>query len=204
MSTNNSTENMRDDVLFAFQEACEHPTAADIIEWTHRYPQYAEDIRAHAAIARDWESHKGAPIAEPDEIMLARGHSRILNALYNAETDAKAAAEPGQSFQEIMTERGTDVPRLSKQLEIGRSVLADLVNGCIVAPVGKRLVDALTTALGISYQEFESALERAINSPRLGFAKADGTPMLKPQSYKDVIRSSGMSTERIEYWLSED
>ena len=28
----------RDEVLFAFHEACEHPTAESITEWTRRYP----------------------------------------------------------------------------------------------------------------------------------------------------------------------
>ena len=37
----------RDEVLFAFQEACPRPTAQQLIDWTGRYPQFAEDIRAH-------------------------------------------------------------------------------------------------------------------------------------------------------------
>lgn len=44
----------RDEVLLAFQEACKRPTVEQIVEWTNRYPDFAEDIRAHAAIARDW------------------------------------------------------------------------------------------------------------------------------------------------------
>ncbi len=43
----------RDDVLYAFHEECERPTAADIVIWAAKYPQFAEDIRTHAAIARD-------------------------------------------------------------------------------------------------------------------------------------------------------
>lgn len=44
----------RDEVLLAFQEACKRPTTEQILQWTNRYPDFAEDIRAHAAIARDW------------------------------------------------------------------------------------------------------------------------------------------------------
>src|SRR4051794_9861937 len=44
----------RDAVLFAFHEACPRPTAEQIIDWTSRYPHFAEDIRDHAAVARDW------------------------------------------------------------------------------------------------------------------------------------------------------
>ena len=59
-----------DEVLFAFHQACEHPTAEQIIAWTGRYPEFAEDIRAHAAILKDWAARRSLPAAEPDETML--------------------------------------------------------------------------------------------------------------------------------------
>ncbi|MBJ7408328.1 MAG: hypothetical protein JHD07_35630, partial [Bradyrhizobium sp.] len=40
----------RDDVLFAFHQTCDNPTAEQVSEWTRRYPQYADDIREHAAL----------------------------------------------------------------------------------------------------------------------------------------------------------
>ena len=40
------SKDTKDEVLFAFHEACEQPSAEDIIAWTRRYPQYADDIRA--------------------------------------------------------------------------------------------------------------------------------------------------------------
>lgn len=43
----------RDEVLFAFHQACERPTAEQIIEWTQRYPPFADDIRDHAAVRLD-------------------------------------------------------------------------------------------------------------------------------------------------------
>lgn len=204
MTTPSNPKETRDEVLFAFHQACDRPTPEQIIEWTRRYPQFADDIGAHAAIARDWAARKGLPVAEPDETMLARGHSRVLNALYNAEVAAKASGEPCESFQQIMADRGTDVPRLARQLDIARSVLADLVNGGVLAPIGKRLVNALTRALSITGEAFYAALQRALNSPRLGHAKADGPPTITPRRYEEVIRSSNMAPERKEYWLTED
>lgn len=204
MTTPSNPKETRDEVLFAFHQAFDRPTPEQIIEWTRRYPQFADDIRAHAAIARDWAARKGLPVAVPDETMLARGHSRVLNALYNAEIAAKAAGEPCESFQQIMAERGTDVPQLARELDIARSVLADLVNGGVLAPIGKRLVNALTRALSISVAVFDAALQRALHSPRLGHAKADGPPTITPRPYEEVIRSSNMAPQRKEYWLSDD
>ena len=204
MTTPTDPKEFRDQVLFAFQQACEHPTPEQIIEWTRRFPQLADDIRAHAAIAKDWEAREGFPDVKPDHDMLARGHSRVLNALYNAEVAAKVAEERCRSFQEIMAERGTDVPRLARDLDIARSVLADLVNGGVLAPIGKRLVNALTQALQITLQAFDGAVQRALHAPRIGHAKADGTPTIIPRPFDAVIRSSSMTPERVQYWLTED
>ena len=81
---------MRDEMLFAFHQAYENPTTEQIIEWVRRYPQFADDIRAHAAVARDWASSKDVPVAELDESMLARGYRRVLDALRKAEVDEMA------------------------------------------------------------------------------------------------------------------
>ena len=89
----------RDNVLFAFHEACPRPTAEQIIDWTSRYPQFADDIRAHAAVARDWAARKELPAEEPSESALARAYSRALNALYKADAEAKPAeGDAAQSF----------------------------------------------------------------------------------------------------------
>lgn len=44
----------RDEVLYAFHRAYDRPTAEQIVEWVTKYPQFAEDIRTHAAISWDW------------------------------------------------------------------------------------------------------------------------------------------------------
>lgn len=195
----------RDQVLCAFHEAYDSPTAEQILEWTRRYPEFADDIRAHAAIARDWAARKSLPAEKPDDLMVARGHSRVLNALYNAAiAAAESEPEPCESFQQLLAARGTDLPQLARQLDIGRSALADMVNGGMLAPVGKRLIDAITTALRITGQQFDAALKLALNAPRVGHAKAESMPKVIPRSYEDIIRNSNMSPERVAYWLSEN
>jgi hypothetical protein len=194
-----------DEVLFAFHQACANPSAAEIIAWTDRYPQFAEDIRAHAAILKDWAARRDLPADEPDEIMLARARSRALDALYNAEVARRAevSASP-RSFEQMMQARGTNVPELARELGIARSVLADLVSGGMRAPVGKRLADALMHALAMTADAFDSALQAALRAPHLGHAKADETPSLMPRSYVEIIKDSAMPPERKRYWLDED
>jgi hypothetical protein len=196
----------RDEVLYAFHEACERPTAEEIIAWVRRYPQFAEDIRAHAAVARDLAAGERTPAPEPDESMLARGFSRVLNALYNAETEAAEGIhnQPCETFLQMMSAAGTDVPKLARELDIGRSVLADLVNGMMLAPMGPRLLSALSAKFGRAEEAVARALDAALKSPRLGHAKANQTPTVRPRPYEQIIRESGMSAERVRYWLAEE
>jgi len=199
----------RDDVLFAFHEACPRPTVEQIIDWTSRYPQFADDIRAHAAVARDWAAREGLAAEEPSENMLARAYSRALNALYKADAEAKPAeADAAQSFQDIIAARGTSVAALQREVGgavgIGRSVLADLVNGAMRGPVGQRFLDAVCRAMAITHDRFYAALEMALAAPRVGLAKAGAVPTVNARSYEEVIRDSDMTPEQIRYWLGGD
>lgn len=198
----------RDEVLFAFHEACPRPTAKQIIDWTSRYPQFADDIRAHAAVARDWDARKELPADEPSETTLVRAYSRALNALYQADAEAAARASNGEYFQEILAERSMDVPALAREvgggIGIRRSVIADLINGRMRPPVGSRFLDAFCSVLAITHDRFSAALERALATPRYGFAKSDTAPTVTARSYEDVVRDSGMTEDQIRYWLDED
>ena len=204
MNTHDNNEN-RDEVLFAFHRACKNPTAEQIIDWTTRYPQFAEDIRVHAAHRKDWAAREGMPVDEPDELMLSRGRSVALNILYDAEI-AAIDGEPTIShatFQELMAARGTDVRRLSTTLGIERGVLADLVSGRMLAPIGKRFFQAISQALAIGRDAFDAAHQFALRAPKLGHAKADRTPTVIPRSYEEIIRSSEMPDDQKRYWLDE-
>jgi hypothetical protein len=205
MTNQNRTEE-RDEVLFAFHRACNDPTAKQIIEWVKRYPQFAEDIRAHAALLKDWADREGLPTEEPDETMLSRSRSRALNALYDAEValTSEQSSASSHSFEQMMNERGTDIPQLARDLNIARGILAALVSGRMEPPVGERLVTALMGALAIARNAFNDALRSALAVPRIGHAKADGAPTVIPRSYEELIRASSMPDERKKYWLSED
>jgi len=204
MSNLGQTEE-RNEVLFAFHQACNDPTAKDIIDWVKRYPQFADDIREHAAILKEWADRDKLSDDELSDTELSRSRSRTLNALYNARSAAtQNSPEPVRSFEQMMQANGTDVPKLARELDIARTVLAALVFGRMRAPAGNRLVVALMVTLGITADEFNAALQFASRSPRLGHAKADGLATINALSYEELIRGSNMSDERKQYWLSEE
>jgi hypothetical protein len=196
----------RDEVLFAFHQACERPTAEQIIAWADRYPQFADDIRSHAAVSRDWSASADLPAVDADETMLARAYSNALNALYQAEIDASSAAVPqtAKTFHDILKERGKEVYQIAGELDIARSVLADLFNGWMLAPVRKRIVDAVISSLKITRAAFDEALALALQRPQMDYAKASGTPTITPRTCDEIVRDSNMSAERKRYWLEED
>ena len=156
MRERNRTED-RDEVLFAFHQECARPTADQIIEWVRKYPEFAEDIRAHAAIARDWASHENALAEEPDESPLATAYSRALNIIYNVDNaqPQQKASDVSKSFQQYFVVKGTDTPAVARALDIDRVVIADLVSGRMLPPIGKRLIAAVSSHLSITAQEFD-------------------------------------------------
>jgi hypothetical protein len=204
MSQHNKKED-RDEVLFAFHQACERPTAEQIIAWTDRYPQFAEDIRSHAAVSRDWAASEGLPAVEAEETMLARAYSNALNALYEAEIEASSAApaHAAKNFHEMLKEREKEVYQLAGEFDIARGVLADLFNGWMLAPVRKRLIDSVMSSLSITRAAFDDALAFALQNPRFGHAKANDAPIVTARPCDEIIRDSNMSPERKRYWLEE-
>jgi hypothetical protein len=197
-----------DDVLFAFHDACPHPTAEQIIDWTSRYPQFADDIRAHAAVARDWVARKELPADEPSETTLAGAYSRALNALYQADAKAAAPASNAEYFQDILAARGMDVRALAREvgggIGIRRSVIADLISGRMRPPVGHHFLDAFCGVLAITRDHFSLAHDKALATPHYGLAKSDAAPTVTARSYEDVVKDSGMTNDQIQYWLDED
>src|ERR1700749_4086110 len=75
----------RDRVLMAFHAACEKPSVDQILEWTERFPKYADDIRAHAAVARDLAADRVEEAEDISESALNTAYSNALNAIYAAQ-----------------------------------------------------------------------------------------------------------------------
>lgn len=195
----------RDAVLFAFHRECERPSAAQIIEWTERYPEFAEDIRAHAAVRLDRAPEHEDIEIEPDETLLARGRSRALNAVYQARQEAGAGqTASAPTWQKMLGAKGFTVPQLARQINIDRMVLAELAAGRMRLPIGVRLADALTGALDVSIASLNTAVEQLVAAPRLGHAKADRAPTIHTRSYEEIIRASNMPHSLKRYWLGED
>ncbi len=196
----------RDEVLFAFHQTCDNPTAEQVNEWTRRYPQFADDIREHAAVRAEWVAVSDENDDQPDESMLARGRSHALNLLHSARQEAAAAQNVSEkTWAQALSAAGFDIPRLARCIDIDRMVLAELNAGRMRLPLGRRLTDALTDVLGMSAAWLERVVSDLLAGPRrLGHAKADEAPTINTRSYAEVIHASFMSEIEKRYWLGED
>lgn len=211
--TNRSQHLNRDQVLLAFQDAFKKPTAENIIEWVERYPEYAEDIRDHATIA-----HEIAALAtehsenEVDDRTLNISFSHALNGLYAGDQETKFTerVRNAASFQELLSALektiATLVTEISNTVGVGiaKSVIADLINGAMKPPIGRRLKDAMMRVLLIDSASFDQKTQYALNHPRIGMAKSSVTPQLKKRSYAEIIKASSMDEAQKQYWLGED
>jgi hypothetical protein len=209
--TNRSKDLDRDEVLTAFHEAYEKPTAENIIEWVKRYPEYAEDIRDHAAIALDVAARSPDDAEESvDERALNISFSYALDGLFAGDQESKIAANISRavSFQEVLSARGKSIANLADEvggpIGISRAVVSDLCNGGMRPPITDRFKSRVARALRISTSSFDQKVQYSLDHPRLGMPKSTVTPKINQRSYEEIIRGSSMNEEQIQYWLSED
>lgn len=196
----------RDEVLIAFHEECDIPTRADVERWAVLHPQFAHDIREHAAVRLAMLADTIEAAAELDDDMIARAGSRVQAAMFAAEAgdrvvDATAAAGP--TLNGMLKSAGLTQPELARRLPIKRVVVADLFAGRM-RDLRPRFSTAISRELGVSVAAFNVAHAHAARIPALGGrAKSVGQPVANQRSFEEIIRSSGMSEEEIAYWLAD-
>lgn len=208
--TNINRNERRDEVLFAFHQAYKRPTDVQIVEWIERYPEFAEDLRAHAAVAREMADADECEGEMPSESDLANAYSRALNAIYEAEQDLKNAAPAAAlevTFHDLLTIRGKDVPGLAREMSypvrMPRFVLAALFNGLMRGPFPARFSCTVQRVLSIDATQFLLCVDRSLAMPVMGPAKSTTMPTARARSCADIIRSSDLSSVDKDYWLSE-
>jgi hypothetical protein len=207
--TNDINSSDRDEVLSAFQDACAEPTAEDIISWTTRFPQFADDIRDHAAITLDWAAQDDVEERPLQQGRVNDAYSQALAGLRAGDATISATATNDQaSFQELMAARGKTAATMEAEvggsIGIGRSIIAALINGAMAPPIGTRFKRAVMQTLSINVAMFDQALNIALAKPRMGLAKSSGPPKINKRSYEDIVKTSGMGSDQIKHWLSED
>lgn len=221
--TNYAIKEEKSEVLYAFHLACETPTSKDIIEWTKRYPQYADDILENAELLLAQKTRTRPEPCQPDDEMLAKGRSEAMSAIYEAEQAASeslvdsesdasttdgSSVTPGLSsainFDLLLKNARKPIPTLAREIDIDRAVVAEVAAGRVRLPIGDRFLSAVASVLGLKKDYIVAAIRQSLRRPRLGPAKARDRPVIGSIPYRDVISgSASMTPEQIQYWLDE-
>ena len=199
-----SNDTRRDEVLFAFHEAYERPTAEQVMKWTKQHPEFADDIIAHAEHLLSLDAKTDLCDEQPEDAVIERNWSWTLNAMFEAEKAGSTSATSGETFSQLLEKSNLTIPSLARLIDIDRLVLGELNAGRLLPPINPRLLDALAQAIRRAKSDLERAIDRTIAAPMLGNAKATSKPAVHAQTYESVIESSDMSSETKNYWLGKD
>ncbi|WP_019998658.1 hypothetical protein [Aureimonas ureilytica] len=173
-----------DDVLFGFHQAADTVTPQLLSEWTARYPEFADEIRAHAVEIIDMELlaeiRSPAPVAAP--------------------------AMSAVTLRSALQEAGTSLRDFADGLDISRSIVADVNTGRIdEATIPRRFSRLAASRLQRSPDWFHSVV---VSSNEAAFApsfKASELPSAgRQRTWEEAVRGSDMSEERKAFWLAED
>lgn len=133
--------NLLEDVLFAFRHEHERPSPDAVLEWTTRYPRFANEIREAAALWAEMEMQAKLNRPSPDdEKLVMEARSAALNALHSASKARSGAAEP-RTLSEAIRQNGTTAAELGRQLSLPATVISQVVRGKIM---GATIPEAFT------------------------------------------------------------
>jgi exosortase len=161
----------RDEVLFALHRAVNDPTAEQIIEWVQRFPQFADDILAHAVILKDWADGESLPMEEAEEAMLTHSRSRALDALSCAllSLGSEQSSASSQSYGDLpMVEPSSFTPNAALT-NVNQSISTLGASGLFTIWNRRQFQSACavavaTLALGLAYAHNLRELHRVWNN----------------------------------------
>jgi hypothetical protein len=183
-----------DEVLFEFHKAIDIPTPEVVTRWTLDYPQFADDIRAHAVEIIDMEA------------LAAAAESAVACTEAPPKTATGGVERVAGTLREVIGSVGLSLPRFADELGIARSIVADVNSGRIlVSTVPRRFlrlaaarldqaIDVLADIVGGQKETVAAAMLKAVSGPTAG----------RPVTWAEAVQASDMDDERKAFWLSED
>ncbi|MBX9908483.1 MAG: helix-turn-helix transcriptional regulator [Beijerinckiaceae bacterium] len=173
-----------DDILFKFHQVAE-PISPELLNvWTGRYPQFANEIRAHAVEIMDME---------------------LL-----ASTQALAAAQSlvgeAVTLRAALQEAGISLRDFADRLDISRSIVSDINSGRIDhETIPKRFARLGAAQIGKAMDWFEAIVRSSHETAPTPAFKAKAAPSIgRQRTWEEAIRGSDMDEDRRSFWLSNE
>lgn len=173
-----------DEVIFQFHQAVDVVTPQILKEWTSRYPQYAKEIRSHAAEIADME----------------------LLASIRPKDAVKTATNPKPSLRAVVQSAGMSLRDFADSMNIPRSIVSDINAGRIeTASIPRRFARLAAEKLGLTAQWMLDVARASSEPPAAATFKATNGPSEgRKRNWREAIQASEMTDEARAFWLMED
>ncbi|SEO15641.1 hypothetical protein SAMN02799625_02587 [Methylobacterium sp. UNC300MFChir4.1] len=194
-------EKSLDEVLIQFHEAVEHVTPESVRAWTMAYPQYADEIRAHAVEKLDMEHCRRSAASNIE----TRDYSALVHAAAQ-----RLAAVPGTApvpdLRETLAAQNSDVRTFAAAIGIARAIVADITTGQIlVDTIPRRFLRLAAELIGCDLAQFKAIVENSRAAPVAVAFKASGKPTAgRPRTWEEAVRASSMTEDRKAFWLADE
>ena len=179
-----------DDVLFRFHCEADTVTPDLVAHWTGRYPQFADDIRAHAVELVDMQHRaavaEDAPLSKP--------------------TAASPSPVARPSLREVTGAAGTTLRDLADDLDIARSIVFDVNAGGIEpSTIRGPFVRLAAERLREAQDWLASVMANSCDRSATPAFKASGAPEAgRRRTWDEAVNDSDMEPERKAFWLAEE
>jgi transcriptional regulator with XRE-family HTH domain len=178
-----------DEVLFAFHRAVDFPTPQEVARWTKDYPQFADEIRAHAVEIIDMEA-----IAAEEPFL--------------AETAVPqpAPVAGGKTLREVIRASGMSLADFADDIDISPAVVSDVNSGRILPEtVPAKFVRVTAGFLKQAVEDIAATVMGAKERPALAMLKAKAGPVEgRAVTWNEAVLASDMDEERKAFWLSDE
>ncbi len=190
-----TTENL-DDVLFGFHQAADVVTPGLVATWTRAYPEFADDIRAHAVEIMDMQLLAASASEEP-----TAAHAPLATP-----AAAPVPAVDVGTLREAVKAVGSTLREFADGLGIARSIVSDLNAGRIVAgTVPLAFLRLGAERLRLAPDWFEAVVAGSRESGTAAAFKAAAAPEAgRQRTWEEAVHDSDMDPERKAHWLSGD
>ncbi|GJD34010.1 helix-turn-helix domain-containing protein [Methylobacterium aerolatum] len=178
-----------DEVLFAFHQAVDIPGPGDVALWTKQYPQFADEIRAHAVEIIDMEALASA---EPSS-----GETTVAK---------PAAATDNRTLREIARAKGTTLADFAEDIGLSSAIVADVNTGRIRPETVTQKFKRLTADyFKMTIDEIASIIAGQKEQPALAMLKSkSGYVQGEPVTWEEAVLASDMDEEDKTLWLPNE
>lgn len=196
-----------DDVVTFLLEEDVTSTHDNLVVWTQRYPQFADELADYFA---EWAVQEEA---DDDGISDARsehftnvGVSHALNLLHTRKQEVPLVRAPetkAMSLAQLCKRAGRTLASLGQHVRLDEETVMKLdLCRIVLDTIPRVLIDRVATALGTLPSEIWSVLSAPPRATSKGaLQKSRHRPQIKTESFEEAIRSSTLPPEQKAEWL---